>query len=70
MENLINKQDVSRRMKMARIKAGHTQKTLAEALDVTSTTVYLWEKDPESVTLARFKQYAKACGVSVSYFFT
>lgn len=70
MENLISKTEVSRRMKMARVKAGMTQTDMANELSVSITTVRNWEKDPETVKLIRFKQYARACGVPVAYFFT
>ena len=70
MENLINGDAVKRNMKSARVKAGYTQTTAANALGVTKTTLCNWELRPDIVTFGKLEKFAEVCGVPLSYFFT
>lgn len=69
MENLINGDAVKRNMKSARVKAGYTQTTAANALGVTKTTLCNWEKNPAKLKFEKFIRLAQLYGVNVSYFF-
>lgn len=69
MENIINNKLVSQNMKAARIRAGLTQRQLGELLGVSRQTIINWEKGTDTLKMRKFKKYAEAVGVPVSYFF-
>lgn len=69
MENLINGDAVKKNMKSARVRAGYTQTTAANALGVTKTTLCNWERDPGKLKMEKFLLLAQLYGVNVTYFF-
>lgn len=52
-------------IKKARMKAGLTQRQLAEILKVTPETVYLWETGKRSPSVGRMKYIAATIPVTV-----
>lgn len=60
---------IRRNIKSLRIKAGYTQETAAEELEVSRETMFRWEKEPQQMPIIKLAKLAKLYDCSVNDFF-
>ena len=63
-------QSIARRLKVARIESGYSQRELAEKTGLTQQLLSIYEKGMRSIRIDQLWKIANACNVSVYFFFT
>lgn len=67
--NKISVDTIRRNIKSLRVKAGYTQESAAEELEVSRETMFRWEKEPQQMPIIKLAKLAKLYDCSVNDFF-
>ena len=67
--NTINIEALRRNIKSLRVRAGFTQLTAAEELEISRETLFRWEKEPQTMPIMKLAKLASLYNCSVNDFF-
>lgn len=68
--NNISVNVLKRNIKSYRVRAGYTQETAADVLNITRETMFRWEKEPQKMPFIKLALLANLYNCSVNDFFT
>lgn len=67
--NKMSFETIRRNIKSLRVKAGYTQETAAEELEVSRETMFRWEKEPQQMPITKLAKLADLYECSIYDFF-